>query len=121
MKKVLISIYILAIAIALFILCMPFALCYALSKRPWNIEYASKILHRIAVSIDQLGNVAFAGFLNATMVRDIKPFGLEDDTVSEVMARNKDHLTGAGKAIYWILEKLDPGHMEKSLEENVHY
>ena len=121
MKNLANSCIVLIIAILLFAVCAPFGVLFALCRRRWHIDYASAILRKIAVSIDQLGNVAFAGFLNAVMVRGIKPFGLEDDTVSEVMERNKDHLTGIGKMIARILEKLDQGHMEKALEENMHY
>ena len=63
-----------------------------------------------------------AGLFNHILVIEgIKPFGLEDDTVSEVLARNRDHLTGLGKTIAALLDHFDPGHLEKALIENEAY
>lgn len=78
---------------------------------------------RIALSIDQLGNVAFAGMLNDVLIdKDLNKLahlhGDPDETISEVLGWNK--LTGAlssrGVWLATILDKLDENHCIDSAE-----
>ena len=122
MKKIFISLIVLFVAVILTIIFVPFGLAYGITYRILYLKdfsYVSKIIIRIAVCLDQLDNVVCGDFLDQTMTRAGKNFGLEDDTVSEILARNKDrNLTKLGMCIANILEKIDPGHLNKSLEEN---
>lgn len=108
-------------AVVLFAIFLPVGIVYGLFLGPWSIGYLAQVIQRIAVGIDQLANIVFAGLFNRTLVRGVKPFGLEDDTISEVLSKNRDHLTGAGKMIAMILEYIDPNHLDKALIENKTY
>lgn len=81
----------------------------------------TKYLNKVAVSLDQLGNVVGGALLNDTLVKGIRPFGLEDDTISEILSYNRKYLTNFGRFIAYILEKIDVGHLDKSLKENETY
>jgi len=69
---------------------------------------------RIAVSLDQLGNVVCDKLFNLTMGSG---FGNEDETISSVLGRNKAQgsLKLMGKAVAFILNKIDKNHVEKSI------
>jgi hypothetical protein len=85
----------------------------------------SKVLGRwfakIALSIDQLGNVVCGTPFNLSLIkRDSKDlFGGEDDTVSYILAKNfkTDSLTWLGRAISYLLDLIDRGHLQKALDK----
>ena len=123
MRKLLSSIVILFVALLLFTIFAPIWILYAIIYTVvyldfvWAINYIANIIIRIAVSIDQLWNVFAWDLLNLIMIKDNTiSFWDEDQTVSEVLARNQDNLTVLWKIIVLILEAIDPWHMEKSKE-----
>lgn len=120
MRRIVLSLILLVVAIILFTVFLPFGVIFALTRK-WDTHYFSKILLRIAVSIDQLSNVTCAGLYNHILVKSGKPFGLEDDTVSEVLGNNRDNLTQFGQMVVSLLEYIDPGHLNTSLVENKPY
>ncbi len=74
---------------------------------------------KIAVSIDQLGNVLMQHLLNALWVKKGGyKFGNRDETISSAIGRNKKlgSLTGFGKLIDKILDVIDPGHALDSVD-----
>jgi len=76
-------------------------------------------LLKIAVSIDQLGNVLMQHLLNALWVkRGGYKFGNRDETISSALGRNKrlGTLSGFGILIDKILDKLDPNHSLNSID-----
>ena len=76
-------------------------------------------LLKIAVSIDQLGNVLMQYLLNALWVkRGGYKFGNRDETISSALGRNKrlGTLTRFGIAIDKILDILDPNHSLNSID-----
>ncbi|MFC2148800.1 NUDIX domain-containing protein [Bacteroidota bacterium] len=76
-------------------------------------------LLKIAVSIDQLGNVLMQYLLNALWVkRGGYKFGNRDETISSALGRNKrlGTLTRFGLAIDKILDILDPNHSLNSID-----
>lgn len=121
MKKLTISLLIFVVACILSAIFMPIGFMYsfflAIYKR--DLGYFVKVVDRINVSIDQLGNVVCGDLFNKIMIKVGRQFGLEDDTISEVLARNQNNLRKLGAILSAILEKLDPNHLNKSLEENV--
>lgn len=73
-----------------------------------------------AKAIDQLGNVMCQDMFNSILIKDdTQPFGDEDETISSVLGRNYEtnNLTSLGKALVWILDKLDPGHVQNAIGE----
>lgn len=105
----------LIIAISLFWIIAPITfLLTILNPYSWNKGY----FKRIAVSIDQLGNVMCGFLFNLILIKkDGYKFGNEDDTISRVLGVNKkiDKLTKLGKFVANILNKIEPNHVEKSV------
>ena len=86
----------------------------------WTLIASKRIylyLYVIAYSIDQMGNVVCAYMFNRLIVR-AEVFGNPDETISSVMYQNKHRLTMAGKALYWLIEKIDTGHFLEAYEDN---
>lgn len=70
--------------------------------------------------IDQLGNAMCQDMFNSLLIKDdTEPFGDEDETISSVLGKNyvKNNLTAVGKALAWILNKLDPNHVQDAIGE----
>jgi hypothetical protein len=74
-------------------------------------------LIRIAVSLDQFGNVLCGGLLDLLFIKKGIAFGDEDDTISEVISQQKNNLTWLGSFIAFLLEKIDKGHLKRALIE----
>jgi len=109
----------LLIAIILFAILAPFGFIYTLVSSIFYLEnpfkYIAHIILRLAVSIDQMGNVVCGDLFNMIMVKTGTPFGHEDDTVSKILYINRNNLTKLGLCIYNLLETIDPGHGKKSM------
>lgn len=116
----LIGVLLLVIAVILSILTLPFGLLfgliYSLRRGITGLgEYALKI----AVSIDQLGNVAMQHLLNTLWIRKGGyRFGNRDETISSALGRNKQlgTLTGFGRIIDKFLDLIDPNHSLNSID-----
>ena len=79
----------------------------------------------VAISLDQLGNVACQHLFNVTLIKSIPHkrkyrFGKPDETISSVLGKNKRQgtLSGLGGFIDFILGKIDHNHSIKSIEED---
>jgi hypothetical protein len=77
----------------------------------------------MALSFDQFGNVTCSKVLDLTMLKKDRDFfsmkfGDEDDTVSYVLAINKERktLSRFGRFIGNLLDLLDKNHLEKAIE-----
>lgn len=74
---------------------------------------------KVAVSIDQLGNVIMQHLLDQLWVKkDGYRFGNRDETISSAIGRNKKlgTLTGFGRAIDKFLDRIDPNHSLNSID-----
>lgn len=71
----------------------------------------------IAVSLDQLGNVLCGALFDMVLIKKGTAFGNVDDTISEVLAKEKGNLTLLGSSIATLLDKIDRGHLLKSVIE----
>jgi len=72
---------------------------------------------RIALSLDQLGNVVLCNLMNDMLIQKYGyKFGNPDDTISAVLGKNKaiDSLKLIGKLVASLLNKIDPDHVEKA-------
>ena len=90
---------------------------FAIKRRELDSEW----FRRLALSLDQLGNVIADDLFNWLLIHDdnIAPFGDEDETVSSVLGKNylADNLTVLGKALRHLLHVVDPNHSIKSIED----
>ena len=78
-----------------------------------------EFLLKIAISIDQLGNVLMQHLLNLLWIKkNGYRFGNRDETISSVLGKNKQNatLTGFGKVIDKILDIIDPDHSLNSID-----
>ena len=76
-------------------------------------------LLKIAVSIDQMGNVLMQHLLNLLWVKKGGyRFGNRDETISSALGKNKAQgtLTSFGRAIDNILDLIDPNHSLNSID-----
>lgn len=74
---------------------------------------------KIAISVDQLGNVIMQHLLNSLWTKiGGYNFGNRDETISSAIGRNKKlkTLTKFGKLIDFILDKIDPNHSLNSID-----
>ncbi len=74
---------------------------------------------KIAISIDQLGNVLMQHLLNILWIKkDGYKFGNRDETISSALGRNKKlgTLTTFGRFIDRILDLIDPDHSLNSID-----
>ena len=114
-----INLLLLLIAIILFAVLAPLGFAYTVIssilylKNPF--KYISYIIKKLAVSIDQMGNVVCGDLFNIILVKSGTPFGDEKDTISKVLHINNNNLTKLGLSIYLALEIIDPGHGKKSM------
>jgi 8-oxo-dGTP diphosphatase len=80
-----------------------------------------KYMYKIALGIDQLGNVVCARLFNFFLI-DIEghQFGNEDETISSVLGKNKktNTLTLFGIALDMLLELIDKNHNIEAIEED---
>lgn len=84
-------------------------------------SYFNSYFKRLAISLDQFGNVACGGLFNVTLIKrgSENKFGNPDETVSSVIGKNKveNSLSLAGKVLDWVLDRLDKNHSIKSIEK----
>lgn len=74
---------------------------------------------KIAISIDQLGNVLMQHLLNVLWIKKGGyTFGNRDETISSALGKNKKlgTLTSFGKLIDILLDKIDPNHSLSSID-----
>lgn len=80
----------------------------------------SKYFYQIAISIDQLGNVACQGLLNDVLIKKNGwKFGNPDETISSVLGKNyvAGTLTFIGNGLRWTLDQIDENHCIKSIDQ----
>lgn len=128
MKKLLISITLLLTAVILLVLLLiPSVILIlfigiTLINKKKAIPYYSTYIRQIAYSLDQLGNVLCKELFDFFLIqkKSINLFGNPDETISSVLGKNElnKSLTIVGKALVWILNKLDYEHTKKAIEED---
>ena len=121
MKKLILSIVLVIVATVIFWLILPLAIVWGIIAKIYNKRFNefSEWFMAWAVSIDQLGNVVSKELFNDVLISKSKHnFGNPDETISSVLGKNKinNSLTLLGKSLDWILDKLDPNHSVKSIE-----
>ena len=126
MIRLLKNILLFFIAIVLLLTVGSFGLVYTIFDSIFNIrnksffKYWGDLVYTINVGIDKIGNVLLGKFLNEFALTKIEyPFGNINDTISYALAKNINNLTSLGRFIVDVLEYIDPGHMERSINERI--
>ena len=109
------------ISIILMILTGPLGLVYGFfySLIKGGFSGIGEFFLKIAVSIDQLGNVLMQHLLNTLWIkRGGYKFGNRDETISSVLGKNKQlgTLSAFGKLIDGFLDNIDPNHSLNSID-----
>jgi hypothetical protein len=128
MKRLLNSIILFIVAVVLSIALMPISFTFTIFVNIIKLDdkaflaFFSDFFYSLALGIDKIGNVVLQVPLNAFAINSYKTlksyrFGDINDTISYALAKNwkRDNLTLVGWCLVWVLEWLDPNHMEKSL------
>lgn len=92
-----------AILAGLFLLCL-FAALVAALRMAWSIIASPSRAWRLSVAFDQLGNAATNGD--------------EDETISSRAAKASRAGRRWGCVLCGLLDRIDPGHCEKSIESD---
>jgi len=111
-----INLVLLLLAILLFLIFGTIGFVYSIVWR--MMRSASVYFWQIAIAIDELGNTLCQDLFNNTMrAEGGHKFGNSDETVSYVLGKLKkeDKLLPVGKALAWILNKIDENHVEDAV------
>ena len=106
---------------AVTLISLVFTPIYYISTFKWKsgVKELDKWFYKLALSVDQFGNVSCGKTLQVLLTKPVNfPFGDEDDTVSYVLAKNRElnALTLLGRITSNILDTLDKDHLSKALE-----
>ncbi|MGB5699195.1 NUDIX hydrolase [Muriicola sp.] len=117
----LIGVLLFLISVILLLITGPMGLIYGFFYTLFKggLKGLGEYLLKIAVSIDQLGNVLMQHLLNLLWIRKGGyPFGNRDETISSALGRNKKlgMLTFFGKGIDGFLDLIDPNHSLNSID-----
>ena len=85
----------------------------------YKFGLSNKYFLETAIDIDRFGNRNFRTLLNLTLQKNGYEFGNVGETISSVLGKNQRDktLTKTGKAIAFILDKIDKNHCLKSIKE----
>jgi hypothetical protein len=123
MKNLIINILLFFIAIMLWIVLIPLGILYTLFYSIGNgrkaTTYVSKSFLIVAYGIDCIGNVVCRDLFNSLLIKDGYQFGRWTETISSVLGKNErdNSLQLLWKTLVWILDKIDPNHCQKSIQE----
>lgn len=126
MKKTMIYLFLSILAKFLQRFFSPIAWIYATIRIATSKEMGWKELHQyfenVAVSYDQTANSENGPLYNDIMITkmSLNEFGFPDETLSSVYGKNKrvHTLTKFGMFWAWFLNKIEPDHVEKAIEDD---
>lgn len=126
MKKTIIYLFLSIIAKMLQRFFSPIAWIYATIRIAISKDMGWKELHQyfenVAVSYDQTANAENGPLYNDIMITkmSLNEFGFPDETLSSVYGKNKrvHTLTKFGMFWAWFLNKIEPNHVEKAIEDD---
>ena len=84
-----------------------------------GVDSVSSYLYKVALSIDQLGNVVMSELLNITLIKKGGyKFGNPDETISGVIGKNylKESLSPVGRILDNILNLFEKDHSINAIE-----
>ena len=121
------GILLMTIARLLSVILFPIGFLYATIKLWLKVDFKTwwtrinMYCMQAAISIDQNGNTIMQEFFNDILIKkDGYLFGNPDETISSCLGKNKEKntLTFLGKCISWLLDKIQPSHVEISINDN---
>ncbi len=131
MLRLLKSLVLLVVAIALGSVLLPLGMLWTLgeiavrflfpsgrSAGEKGLWYLSSIIRSIAVGIDQIGNSVCRDLLNRCLIKKSwYSFGKVQETISSVLGKNQEawSLTRVGRAVVGVLNRLDKDHCRESI------
>lgn len=116
------------VSLLLAMLLFPFGLLITffinLYKRRWSFSFKrlDQQFLSIATSIDASGNVVCKDLFNLLLIKKGGyEFGKRKETISSVLGKNQrdNTLTGTGKGVAFVLDKIDRNHCLKSIDSLV--
>lgn len=125
MKKLIINIILFFVASLLLLTLGSIGLLFTLVSSVLNFKnksftgYWGNLLYQINIGIDQIGNVMLGEFLNRFTVdnsQDTYKFGMVNETISYVIAKNRGKLNKFGIFIHDVIEWIDEGHFDTALK-----
>lgn len=124
MKNLLLLITSIVLTTIVGVISIVFTPVYYLITFEWRsgLKQLDQWFWRLALSIDQTGNVLCGSTLKVMMTREYgHPFGDEDDTVSYVLGRNKckDALTILGRGVVRILGWIEKDHVDIAIYKKI--
>ncbi len=114
------------IAVVLSVITVPLGILYGAIKCLLNLDFrtlfrkVNKYFRLLAISIDQMGNVAMQDLFNDILIKvNGYQFGDVDETISSVLGKNQrlNELTYLGSLLVRFLDFIDPNHALNSIEE----
>ena len=113
-------------ALVLSALLLPLGIVFTLVKAlcTWNWRkiggYLANSAGALALAIDHLGNTVCRDLFNSLFLkRGGYGFGNIRETISSALGKNHRQrtLTQAGQWLVWILDVIDPDHVEKAIQD----
>ena len=131
MKKLLHSLALLIVALALALVLLPLGLLWTLgeiwfrffvpsgnSASKKGLWYLGGIFRSVAIGIDQIGNSVCRDLFNRCLITSSwYKFGKVQETISSVLGKNQETwtLTLVGRAVVGVLDWLDKDHCRESI------
>ena len=132
MKKLLHSLILLLVALALALVLLPLGLLRTIgeiwfrfftpsgknSPSKKGLWYLGGIFRSVAIWIDQIGNSVCRDLFNRCLITpEWYKFWKVQETISSVLGKNQETwtLTRLGRAVVWILDWLDKNHCKESI------
>lgn len=113
-------------ALLLGLVLIPLGVVFTLGKAllTWNwrkaLGYLDNSAGALALAIDHFGNTVCRDLFNGLFLKSGGyGFGNIRETISSALGKNarRGTLTHAGKLLVWILDVIDPDHVEKAIQE----
>ena len=115
------GVLLLFISLFLFIISAPFGLIFGIIYKLClkSLSGIGELSLKIAISIDQLGNVVMQDLFNVLLIiNGGHKFGNRDETISSVIGKNlqKNKLTKLGESLNNLLSLIDVNHSLNSID-----
>lgn len=122
MKNAILLVVALVLASVLIPLGVVFTLGKALLTRNWRkfVGYLTNSAGALALAIDHFGNTVCRDLFNSMFLKQGGyGFGNIRETISSALGRNAQRgtLTRTGRLLVWLLDAIDPNHVEKAIKD----